>query len=802
MAWKRRRLGPRLVEAARSGDRYRDVHVVLGGTGAVGGTAVLQLLSMYEEMFTIEPPGPEDVPVLVATGVTGDEISAFTRRLFRFVESRHGAEALPEPVRRGYLTHAGVFVALERFMVAAIPGLRRLRQVPHEERPHVIEELLVQLETTPEGAADAIAAAVSATRPFSSFLEAYRDEHLGPAGRFRSVVVGIPIPSLIAYHQQELDEAAQHLPGLTPERLEDLKQRFILALRDDLVAVQGALADEVLIAHTTGVGGMYDPTSGGGTRIRLGFAHAALDHALAEKARFAQELTDLYAEAGIKVLVTAAAIGIDEVKVREHVPLHRGVRQRLFEAPAEVFPGAKASQPKESKASRRAGRPAPAAQYMRVFPPMTVPFDDPPSGPARFEQGEELVPTYTIRSGENGFFSVADAESLYRVMKVASASELGLLLASVGLLGDDPSRPWFAGNVCYYAESDNSRQVFDFLSQPTLRRTQLAGLEPMSLQDLGSAKHQGELHTLALLILLHRLRTLDVDAIDPYVDLERFDPRAFFEQRSRLLTFEQLALWEPAELIRDMQVLAAAGMPEDLLPLTPHREHELFPRRDEAVRLVLGEVLKAVWTAPALGLPILFERDGVSYLRTGYHVAPLDLLVTDTDAVSVWMRKAHAESGNPAPFEDYRDYHLAVGGFVDVRPHAIVCAAKSDREDLTGQVARFSDEEALREHLRTLEPYSFFSTCGLVAVLYRLRALYGLLRESMLELGTLHEWRWSMPRDAGGHMIVLPGAVEALRMVAEGIEKSTGAERLDGLWGYERRPVPDRRGTIPGVHDR
>jgi hypothetical protein len=802
MGFKRQRLGPRIVEAARSGTRSRDVHVVLGGTGAVGGTVVLKLLDLYEEMFSITPPDRDDVPVLLATGLGPEDIGAFTRRLFRFVESRHGSEGLPERVHAGYLTHSGVFVDLERFEVAALPGLRRMHEVPGEERAAVVEGFLAELGTTPDAAPDAIAEAVSAARPFSAFLQAYRDRHMDGGGRFRSVVVGIPIPTLIAYHQRELDEAARHLPGLTPERLEDLKQRFVVALRDDMVAVQEELADEMLIAHTTGVGGMEDPTEEGGTRIRLGFAHAALDAALADKARFAESLTRLYAEAGIKVLVTAAAIGIDEVRVRERVPLHRGVRQMLFDAPGEVFPGSTAPQPEDSKASRRAGRPVPAAQHMRVFPPLTVPFDDPPHGQARFERGTALRPAYTIRSGENGFFTVADAESLYRVMRVASAGELGLLLASVALLGDDPSRPWFPENVCYYPETDNSRQVFDFLSQPTLRRTQLGGLEPMSLQDLGSAKHQGELHTLALLILLHRLRTLDVDAIDPYVDLERFDPRAFFEERSRALTFEQLALWEPAEVIEEMQALAAAETAEDLFPLTPHREHELFPRRAEAVRRVLGEVLKAVWTAPALGLPILYERDGVSYVRSGYYVAPLDLLVTETDAVAVWMRKAHAESGNPAPFDDFRDYHLAVGGFVDVRPHAIVCAARSDREDLTGRVARFTDEGALREHLRTLEPYSFFSTCGLVAVLYRLRALYGLLREGMLELGTLHDWRWSMPRDAAGHMIVLPGAVEALRMFAEGVEKSTGTERLDGIWGYERRPVPDRRGTIPGVHDR
>src|SRR5205823_10761175 len=102
-------------------------------------------------------------------------------------------------------------------------------------------------------------------------------------------------------------------------------------------------------------------------------------------------------------------------------------------------------------------------------------------------------------------------------------------------------------------------------------------------------------------------------------------------------------------------------------------------------------------------------------------------------------------------------------------------------------------------HLRSIEPYSFFATCGLLAVTFRLRALYGLLRESMLELGSLHEFRWHMRRDEAGHILVVPGVVEALRMASEGLEKTTGTERLDGSWGYERRPVPDRRGQIPGL---
>src|SRR5207302_9341070 len=118
---------------------------------------------------------------------------------------------------------------------------------------------------------------------------------------------------------------------------------------------------------------------------------SGLDRRLAEKARFAELLTERYAAAGIKVLVTAAAIGIDEVRVREPIPLHRAIRQRLFDADAEVFPGSKASQPAESRASRQAGRPLPARQTIRSFPPAPVDWDSPEPGPVAFERGEAVV---------------------------------------------------------------------------------------------------------------------------------------------------------------------------------------------------------------------------------------------------------------------------------------------------------------------------------------------------------------------------------------------------------------------------
>ncbi len=824
MGYKKVRLGNRIVQAARDGERYRDVHVFFGGTGAVGGTAVLQMLSLYEEMMAIRPPGDDEVPVLVATARYREEIEAFTQRLFRYVQAVHGERAwggqnqrskLPQRVRDGFLTHSGVFIALQRFHVTALPGLDRIQVTPPEERARLVAEYLESIGTSPnapvERVADALAEAIQATRPFTSFLTAYRDRHFAgrPGFRFRSVHLGIPLPSLMAYHLLDLELAAREVPGFRPDLIERLKDQFVIAIRDDVARIQLDLADHVLVAHTTSVGGMYDeePVPGGEgpsrpdmrRTIRLGFAHSALDSRLVAKQKFAERLTDLYAGAGIRMLITAAAIGVDEVKVGSDVPVHRYVGQMLFDAPAEVFPGSKATQPPESRASREAGRPVPVRQVARSFRPLTVFLDDPPQDPVRFERGEEIRPSFVLRSGENGFFTVANAEALYRVMRVASASELGLVMAVCGLFGDDPISPWFTNNICYYTETDNSRQVLDFLAQPPLRQAQLNGLDPMALQDLGSAKHQCELHTLGLLILLHRLRTLDIDAIPPYVDLDRFDPRAFFLSRSRALTFEDVVGWDVDSLGRDLTLLAAADSPEDLEWLTPFRarmHEDLYPERQEARRRVLRTVLRAVWQIPSLGTPILFERDGRAVMRTGYYVAPLDLLVTHGDSVARHLREAHQASGNRCSYETFRDFHLCVGGFLDLRPHAILSTASNDREDLTGKVRRFDSVLALRQAILEIEPYHFFTMCGLLAIVYRMQALYALLREASLELGTLQDFRWHMPRDEAGHILVVPGIVEALRMVAEGLEKNTGTERLDGLWGYERREVPDRRARV------
>src|SRR5262249_45896432 len=150
------------------------------------------------------------------------------------------------------------------------------------------------------------------------------------------------------------------------------------------------------------------------------------------------------------------------VRIRSEIPLHFRIAQKLHDSPFELFPGAKKTIP-HGKDERSMDSARPARQVIRIQRPLTLPLDDAPTGEVTFEGGVPLKPSYSIRSGENGFFSVANADALYRVMRVASAGELGLVLATVGLFGDDRFSPWFTNNTCYYTETDNSRQIFDFL---------------------------------------------------------------------------------------------------------------------------------------------------------------------------------------------------------------------------------------------------------------------------------------------------------------------------------------------------
>lgn len=776
MRFKKSRFGPRLVAAARSGQHYRDVHVFIGGTGAVGGAAALQMVAMLEEMMTVRPPdSPDDVPVLIVTGRTDDEVHSFESRLKRTTRTRWGAGVAPRHFEHGFLSPGGVYVAVSKFELKPVPGLEIVTDADIHHRAGAVDEFLKLAELSRDMKQDQIADGlmkyVRASRPITGYLQdrLTRLRDYGPKP-FRSVLLGFPLPSIIAYQTGGLTVVAKEL-GLGDAFIADVRDAFESTFADDLSAVDKEWNARVLVAHTTGVGGMYDETPDGHTVIRLGFAHAARDEFLRTKHIEAEHLTHKYAERGVYMLVTAAAIGIDEVRMRERIPLHGGIVKALRDAPHELYRGSR---------ERR--------QFIQLFKPTTLSLTgETKAKPLHFKRGEELRPEYAIRSGENGFFSVANADALYRVMKVASVSELGHVLATTGLLGDDPNLPWFQNGICYYEETANANQVFDFLYQPVLLGAQLSGIDPMALQDLGSAKHQAELHTLSLLILLHRLRTLDVDALEEYPS-ESFDARKFLLENSRPLTFRDVEQWDVDALARDLRTLVTADKPGQLLPLKPLIDPNQFGSRDEAHLAVMKVVLDAVFAVTSLGSPIVFEDDkGVSLARTGYWIAPLGDIVTDDDALRRLFANAFDAAKPDCTLDEFIAFQMAVNGFIDLRPHGIVSSAKLTADIAAGAVTTHRDASSLAERLHALEPYTFFATCGLLAVVHRLRALGRMIAQARTDLGTNQDWLWTMLRDARGHTYVVPGVVEALRMMSEAQEKTTGTEWLDGIWGYERR---------------
>ncbi len=432
MRFKKSRFGPRLVEAARAARHYRDVHVFIGGTGAVGGSSALQMVEMLEEMMTINPPASlDDVPVLIVTGRSDDEVHSFESRLKRITRTRWGAGTAPRPFEHGYLTPGGVYVAVSKFELKPIPGLEIVTDADANHRAQAVGEFLAFANIDRTDTEESLDRYIRGLRPVTGFLEdrklRLRDYGDKP---FRSVLLGFPLPSILAYQTGGLGIVGAAL-GLGEEFTSRMKHTFEQTFADDLAAVGGTWGARVLVAHTTGVGGMYDEATAakmGASRPRCASAshtRRATSSSAASTIE-AVNLTKNYAQRGVLMLVTAAAIGIDEVRMRERIPLHGGIVKSLRDAPHELFRGSR-----ERK------------QFVQIFKPTTLQLSDAKNKPLHFKKGEDLLPSWAIRSGENGFFSVANADALYRVMKVASVSELGHVLATTGLLGDDPNLPWF-----------------------------------------------------------------------------------------------------------------------------------------------------------------------------------------------------------------------------------------------------------------------------------------------------------------------------------------------------------------------
>jgi hypothetical protein len=266
--------------------------------------------------------------------------------------------------------------------------------------------------------------------------------------------------------------------------------------------------------------------------------------------------------------------------------------------------------------------------------------------------------------------------------------------------------------------------------------------------------------------------------------LETFQAHEYFEEHSRVLTLDNVLSWQPESLAHDLSRLVTARDEHDLTPLKYFIQAD--QDRKEAAHRVLRAVLFAAWTIPSIGTPVVYEARGRRRVVAGYYAASIDSVVTHRDRFATYLRDRFAETrgGDEAAFERFVEFHIANNGFADLRPLAVLVTARSDREDLATKVQVFRDEASYAAALRRVEPYSYFTTSGLLALLVRLRGLGRLAHQLDFQLGTANEFRAHLPHDERGRPLLMPGVVEAFRMVSEGLEKNTGMERLDGRWGY------------------
>ncbi|MDJ0841163.1 MAG: hypothetical protein QNK37_31920 [Acidobacteriota bacterium] len=775
MRFKQLRFGPMLHQAAANPDFFNQVHVIFGGTGAVGGSTALRILSFYDEAASYGNRPDNNQFHLAVTGLKKSEIRDFTTRLFHTHERRFGH--IPEQIKGlGYRTANNAVIHMESFSIE--PSLPELQILKRESEHQAVEHFLESHQLTDVSPLlekrDTLINAIrgQGKGAFSHYLEGFRERFLktGENKPFNSVVVGIPLPSVATYHSNDLVRFAHALGIQSEEDLNLLKDAYLEAFPEDLAFVADHLAKEVVVAHTTAVGGMYDEDPDGNRTIRLGFAHSASGAKMLEKQRHAETMTRLYSQRNIKMLVTAAAIGIDEILSHTTSPLMPAIYYQLEQALAEGY------------------RLVPEADLkhksLHVYQPCELNVLNPGQEPIEMTKGHPLVMDYVIRSGENGFFTVPNAQALYRVMRVASDSELGFVMARTAVFGDYAHNPRFRENICYYTETDYSRQVFDLLGQPSLRENELSGLQPKALQFLGSCKHQSELHTLGLLILLHRLKTLDLSSVRSRGPLETFDAAHYFETHSRTLKYDDVVTWRVETLADELRTLITAKQVTDLDRFVP--VYHLHPRRQEAIHRILRLVLHAVWTVPSLGTPLLFERDDQVMALTGPYAAPVDAVLPFRYSLKKRLRKSFRhkqDHPDETEFRRFCEWHFA-NGFADLRPGATLVTTRSPEENLEGKVTTYSNEKEFLKALAELEPYSFFTTSGLTALLVRLKGLARWAGELDLSIGTANDFRSHFMHDDSGQVPVVPGVVEAFRMFSEGHEKNTGSEPLDGKWGY------------------
>lgn len=765
--------------------------IFFGGTGAVGGQAVIEIISSFIYMKDAQISRTNTNPKLVITGINRSQIDQFCGKLFQIF----GMQKFEEIENNGDESTLlfDQFIELHFKTLMAVPKF------------HVdLDEALKKIDNNEDKVQYLIKEASKTTSPFEAFVKKTKQElGLGPHDRFRAVFSGIPVPSVATYHFESIDRLlikhgiAQEDADKNIER--SIKKEILKGLAEDFGDIKEHHSEEVLMAHTTSVGGMYQIINGEPI-IKLGYAHSSLGDLLKEKQFYANELTIQYSNFNLKSLVTASAIGIDYIYTSSTLPLSSGV-SRKYRLAAE-----KNKLPFDLKVTfdKKGER-----LLNKIFPfqslPVSHPVTDTKGNPMTkteldFGNNKDNIPSlnvnYALRSGENGLFSLDNAYALYLNMKIASQEELAHVLVSNALLGDDDQKPWFDKHgICYYTQTDNSSLIFALLNnRKEFRKYQTSAFTVKAFQELGSSKHQAELHTHGLFILMHKLKNLSSQNISSMITskYKEQEVKDFVDTNTPNLLLEDIVSYG-----KDTETLSTAF--SSLLSIKSVGEMAKYTGyTGELTGFVkvffnglYAAVSQTVRAITSLGNPIIFRnKNGNDEILAGPYFAPLDLVLDTNFTLIETIDKLCKE--NKLDREALINWLVCNNGFVDLRPQAILNTAKTFEQGLDDHISVIEDADQFRKQVQQLKLKNrrntqeniHFNSSGLLAYCGRITGLYEQLEQFDLSLGTYNGWKALFPIDDKFNHILIPGLVEAMRHYSEGLGKITGTEFLYPKYGY------------------
>ena len=498
------------LAAGKSRNPFEYKMVFFGGTGAVGGQAVIEILESFAYIRSACSTEPTSVPQLIITGINKAQIEQFCSKLFQ-VFGKRKFEKISEDGDDS-VWRFDRFVELHFKTLLATPQFRGN-----------LEKSLATIKTKNEKIAYLIEEASRTTSPFEAFIMDIKEEFgVGKDEKIRAVFSGIPVPSVATYHFENIDRLLEKhglADGDTDKEIErSIKKEILKGLAEDFGDIKRLHAEEVLMAHTTSVGGMYQIINGE-PLIKLGYAHSSLGDLLKEKQFYANELTIHYSNFGLKSLVTASAIGIDYIYASSTLPLSSGISRKYRHAAENGTLPFDLKVTNDKKGERLLNKIFPTKSVSASHSILDEKGNAVEKTTYEFGNEKDNIPNlnvnYALRSGENGLFSLDNAYSLYLNMKIASQEELAHVLVSNALLGDDEQKPWFDKHgICYYTQTDNSSLVFSLLNnRMEFRRYQTSAFTTKAFQELGSSKHQAELHMHGIFMLMHKLKNLNPQTI-------------------------------------------------------------------------------------------------------------------------------------------------------------------------------------------------------------------------------------------------------------------------------------------------